>query len=51
MEDAGFSLIDVPVQDEIKIQMRRAVEHFRRNGVTTEKVIISILLNLECYNI
>lgn len=38
MEDAGFSLTDVPVQDEIKIQMRRAVEHFRRNGVSTEKV-------------
>lgn len=38
MEDAGWSLIEMPVQEEIKIYMRKAVEHFARNGLTTSKV-------------
>lgn len=39
MEDAGWSLVDVPVQPEIKLYMRRAVEHFKRNGLKTQRVM------------
>lgn len=38
MEDAGFSMSDVPVQPEIKVYMQRAVEHFKRNGLRTKHV-------------
>lgn len=38
MEDAGFSMVDVPVQPEIKVYMQRAVEHFRRNGMSAKPV-------------
>lgn len=38
MEDAGWSLVDVPVQPEIKLYMQRAVEHFKRNGLKTKRV-------------
>lgn len=39
-EDAGFSLVDIPVQPEIKIAIRRAAEHFRQNGLETREVCI-----------
>lgn len=39
MEDAGFSMIEIPVQPEIKIYMRKAVQHFANNGLITKKVI------------
>lgn len=38
MEDAGFSLVDVPAQAEIKVYMRQAVHHFKRNGLITKQV-------------
>ena len=38
MEDSGFSLAAVPIQEETKIYMRRDVEHFQSNGLTTAKV-------------
>lgn len=38
MEEAGFSLSDVPVQLEIRVYMQRAVEHFKRNGMRTKPV-------------
>lgn len=37
MEDAGSSLIEMPVQEEIKIYMRKAVDHFARNGLITSR--------------
>lgn len=32
-ETSGFSLCDIPVQEEIKISMRHAVQHFKNNGL------------------
>lgn len=43
MEDAGFSMIEIPVQPEIKIYMRKAVQHFANNGLITNKVITQII--------
>lgn len=43
MEDAGFSFVDIPVQEEIKIYMRRAVQHFKSNGIRTAKAPIKTL--------
>lgn len=31
-------MVDIPVDREIKHSIRRAVEHFNRNGVQTEEV-------------
>ncbi len=40
MEDAGFSIIDVPVEDSIKIAMYKAIQHFKSNGLETTPVSI-----------
>lgn len=38
MEDAGFSFIDVPVENSIKIAMWKAIQHFKSNGLQTAPV-------------
>lgn len=48
-ESSGFSLVDIPVQEEIKITIRNAAEHFRRNGLDVTKAPIESLQELiEC---
>lgn len=37
-EDNGFSLVDVPVDIDIKRCIRRAVEHFETNGLQIKEV-------------
>lgn len=32
-EESGFSLVDIPVQKEIKVAMTQAVKHFESNGL------------------
>lgn len=38
MEDAGFSLVDIAVDDSIKIAMWKAIKHFKSNGLHTAPV-------------
>lgn len=42
-------MVDIPVQEEIKITIRNAVEHFRRNGLNVSEAPIGSLQELiEC---
>lgn len=43
MEDAGFSLIDITVEESIKIAMCRAIQHFKSNGLQTAPAPIKSL--------
>lgn len=48
-ESSGFSIVDIPVQEEIKIAIRNAAEHFRMNGLDVAKAPIGSLQELiEC---
>ncbi|XP_031633362.1 fatty-acid amide hydrolase 2-A-like [Contarinia nasturtii] len=48
-ESAGFSLVDIPVQEEIKIAIRNAAEHFRMNGLEVSEAPMGSLQELiEC---
>lgn len=48
-ETAGFSLADIPVQDEIRISMRNALQHFRNNGLDVAEAPVGSLQELvEC---
>lgn len=42
-------MVDVSVQEEIKISMRNAIQHFRNNGLTISEAPVGSLQNLtEC---
>lgn len=46
---AGFSLVDIPVQEEIKVAIRNAAEHFRKNGLEVKRSPIgSLQVLVEC---
>jgi len=48
LEDAGFSFIDIPVEDSIKMAMWKAVNHFKSNGLQTAPApIINLQESLE----
>lgn len=48
-ETAGFSLVDIPVQDEIKIAIRNAAQHFQMNGLQVAEAPMGSLQELvEC---
>lgn len=38
MEDSGYAYSNVPVQPEIKSCMRKALQHFKSNGLHVEEV-------------
>lgn len=46
---AGYSFVDIPVQNEIKMAIRNAAEHFRNNGLEVKRAPIGTLQDLvEC---
>lgn len=38
MEDSGFALCSIPVDDDIKLCMWKAIQHFKNNKLETKQV-------------
>lgn len=43
MEDSGFSLSDIPVDNDIKLCMWKAIQHFKNNNLITKQAPLDSL--------